>query len=134
MKASLYDRFWAKVQKTATCWLWVASRIPNGYGNIKVAGRMQLAHRVSYEMTRGPIPDGLVLDHLCRNRACVNPAHLEAVTFRENVLRGAGYTAEQARKTHCKNGHEFTAENTYVWRDQRHCRACNRIRNRKEAA
>lgn len=88
---------------------------------------MAKAHRVAFELIRGCIPNGLVLDHLCRNRGCVNPDHLEPVTFRENIMRGVGYTAQQARKTHCRHGHEFTVENTYVWRGGRICRTCRRI-------
>ena len=133
MRTTLEERFWSKVQRSATCWLWTASRGGGGYGHIKVAGRMLKAHRVAYELSRGLIPEGLVIDHLCRNRACVNPEHLEPVTFRENIIRGVGYTAVQARKTHCNRGHEFTPENTYRWRDSgaRACRACRRVTARE---
>jgi hypothetical protein len=94
---------------------------------------------VAYELAIGPIPEGLTIDHLCRNRGCVNPAHLEAVTNRTNLLRGDGIAALNARKTHCKRGHEFTPENTYVWREgTRACRACHTAqeqarRQKKEA-
>ncbi len=123
--------FWAKVDKTQTCWLWTAYTMPNGYGQFRYEGRMRLAHRLSYEWLIGPIPTGLQLDHLCRVRHCVNPAHLEPVTTRINLLRGEGFSAANARKTHCINGHEFTRDNTRSWKDSiRICRACDRERHR----
>lgn len=126
-------RFWQKVDKSAGCWLWTGAQHPAGYGHIKIAGKVEAAHRVSYEMAHGPIPDGLVIDHLCRVPACVNPDHLEAVTLVENTMRGEGYMAQQARKTHCKHGHEFTIANTYRWRSARICRACARTRSARRS-
>ena len=120
------ERFWSKVDKSGDCWVWTAGKSRDGYGNFKRDGKDLKAHRVAYELVRGSIPTGLDLDHLCRVRACVNPDHLEPVTRRENIMRGAGYTAEQARKTACKRGHEFTAENTYAWRGGRICRTCRK--------
>ena len=87
-RKSISERFWEKVDKTATCWLWRASIRNHGYGRIKVNGRAEQAHRVAYELLVGPIPEGLTLDHLCRVRLCVNPAHLEPVTQKVNIRRG----------------------------------------------
>lgn len=118
------DRFWEKVNKTEACWLWTGS-LAGGYGRFWANGHMISAHRWAYEAANGPIPDGLELDHLCRTLVCVQASHLEAVTHRENVLRGVGPAAVHARKTHCIHGHEYTPENTYKrkggWRS---CRAC----------
>lgn len=83
-----------------------------------------MAHKWAYESIVGPVPEGMELDHLCRNRACVNPAHLEAVSRRVNQLRGLSISAKNARKTHCVHGHPLTGENVYEWRGSRYCRAC----------
>jgi hypothetical protein len=125
------SRFWAKVEKTDTCWLWTGATQTNGYGRVAWDGKVPLAHRVSYELENGPVPDGLHLDHLCRVRNCVRPDHLEPVPQRTNTLRGTGLTAVNARKTHCVRGHEFTPENTGSRPDrpQRICRACKRLQN-----
>lgn len=124
-------RFWAKVDKTPTCWLWTGAINGNGYGHIKIDGRMLGAHRVSYELAGRSIPAGLDIDHLCRVHRCVNPAHLEPVTRRVNSLRGVGPLAQKARQTHCLRGHEFTPENTYVWKTTRICRACRQEYSRE---
>ncbi|MFI0233133.1 HNH endonuclease signature motif containing protein [Streptomyces sp. NPDC017086] len=124
---SVAQRFWPKVDKTDTCWLWTAHKGGGGYGRFKVEGRMVPAHRVAYELASGVIPDGFELDHLCRVRHCVNPAHLEPVTGRENTLRGQSPSAQHAIKTHCANGHPFNSSNTYLRpTGGRACRACRR--------
>jgi hypothetical protein len=117
------ERFWEKVDKTSGCWLWTAA-LWKGYGRIAVGRRMVKAHRFSYELLIGPIPDGMTIDHRCRVRSCVNPAHLEVVTNAENVMRGHGACAQHARKTHCANGHAFTDENTYVRPSRPRAREC----------
>ncbi|UYL87860.1 HNH endonuclease [Gordonia phage Malisha] len=112
------------------CWIWQAAT-QQGYGVFWLNGKQHKAHRVSYEMHRGPIPNDLQLDHLCRVRACVNPDHLDPVTPRVNTLRSFGVTALRARQTHCIHGHEFTAENTYVYAGRkRGCLTCRRKRSR----
>lgn len=125
-------RFWAKVEKNSEtmCWPWLGPiRGPKGYGSFRVNGKTIYVHRFSYELHLGPIPAGLTIDHLCRNRICVNPDHLEAVPIRVNVLRGTTLPAENAAKTHCPQGHEYTPKNTYNGhKGKRQCRACGRER------
>lgn len=128
-------RFWAKVDKTKTCWLWTAYKNAKGYGRFQFQRRSVAAHRWSYELHFGPVPNGLVLDHLCRTRHCVNPDHLEPVTSRENTLRGNTVAARHATKTHCDSGHEYTPENTRIsTAGRRYCRACVRIQSRAKRA
>ena len=134
-------RFWRKVDKNGPmpehrpelgpCWLWIAGLQTDGYGIFRIKKpkwRWAVAHRWSYENFRGAIPFGLTLDHLCRVRLCVNPQHLEPVTNRENILRGIGVTAKNARKTHCKRGHSFDEENIYhrPGKNGRACRMCRK--------
>jgi hypothetical protein len=124
------EMFWANVEKTAACWWWRGTLNPDGYGRFHLEGE-QLAHRIAYRLTLGPIPAGRCLDHLCRNRACVNPAHVEATTLQVNILRGAGRAAREARATHCLRGHPFDETNTLIRKDGgRFCRACGRVRGR----
>ena len=113
------------------CWLWTGALNPDGYGKFKVRGKRIGAHRWAHERFRWPIPPGLEIDHLCRQRSCVNPDHLEVVTGRENTLRGNAPAAQLARRTHCMRGHPFDEANTYRTRKgERRCRICNRERLR----
>ena len=140
---SLSERFEKKYQVNKEgCWIWVSRMNPYGYGvltDYPIDGyhekRIQ-AHRFAYEKYRGKIPEGLVIDHLCRNRACVNPWHLEITTAKTNILRGMGISAKEAKQTHCKRGHPFSQDNTYlrIRKDgsvHRDCRECHRITRRK---
>ncbi len=121
-------RFWSKVVAGPNgCWLWIGSRNSKGYGRFMLDGRSQSTHRVAYSALVGEIPTGLVIDHLCRVRGCVNPAHLEPVTVRENSLRGETVNARNASRTHCPGGHPYDEENTYLFRGVwRRCRECNK--------
>ena len=130
------DHFSTKIKKTSGCWLWAGTIDNNGYGKFEVTierfvRRVFSSHRFSYELYKGPIPAGLHIDHLCRVRNCVNPEHLEVVTPRENVLRGIGLSAINSKKTHCKNGHEFTPGNTRIKKGSRICISCARESDRK---
>lgn len=132
-RRTMEERFEAKIDRSrGECWLWTGRLAPNGYGVFAPGPKSRLVHRFSYEYFVGPIPEGLHIDHLCRVRHCVNPAHLEAVTQRENLRRGIGFPGENSRKTHCDHGHEFTPENTYVYpsNGKRKCRTCHRAHQR----
>lgn len=154
MRGTLEERFWAKVSKDGDggCWLWTGSRRGTGYGYISVGRRKNApAHRVSYAINVGAIPNGLHIDHLCRVRHCVNPAHLEPVTCKENIIRGhvaRGTRNPKVRtglpqcqqRTHCKHGHPFDPVNTYWYRRSatgyltRSCRTCRTIQSRDRRA
>lgn len=130
-KTPAHERILMRIQVTASgCWEFTGAR-SNGYGHVRVDGRAVLVHRVMYEFAVAPIPDGLVIDHLCRNKACCNPQHLEPVTYSVNYLRGdrsstEGYRAQLERaKTECPYGHEYDEANTYITRrGHRQCRKC----------
>ena len=112
------------------CWEWTGKIASNGYGHTTIKGKCLLAHRAFYSHAKGEIPEGLTIDHLCRNKRCVNPDHLEAVTSRENTLRASNAPAAMNHvKTHCKRGHELSGANLYLrqrgCRTERWCRKCN---------
>lgn len=146
-KATTEERFWAKVNRDGPipefaphlgpCWLWTASLFASGHPQFHFYGKNGRAHRYAYLTWVGPIPAGKELDHLCHVRHCVRPSHLEAVTRLENILRGdlpGILRARFAAQTHCKNGHEFTPENTYVCKEgRRHCTTCSLARQRRPA-
>jgi hypothetical protein len=111
----------------AGCWIWQRALDRSGYGGFRAGDRIYRAHRYGYELMVGPIPEGLQIDHLCRVRACVNPAHLEPVTSRENSLRGDTFLARSLGRTKCAEGHPFDDVNTYRSPDGRRvCRICRR--------
>jgi hypothetical protein len=136
------ERFWLYVTRGSVdeCWEWRGCR-QRGYGIFGVGVKTLRAYRWLYELERGPIPEGRQLDHLCRNRACVNPAHLEPVTRKQNILRGECPSAVNARKTHCVNGHHLSGANVKMKRQSnkrggyfRRCRLCSRNETRKRRA
>jgi hypothetical protein len=115
------------------CWLWIGGKTRGGYGKFQLCSKTCLAHRVAYELFIGPIDCGLQIDHLCRNRGCVNPEHLEPVTCRENLLRGNTLQAENSAKTHCPKGHAYSPENTYRHKDGRRvCKSCRRLADNQD--
>lgn len=142
MNSSISDRFWAKVNKTETCWLWTGSKTPDGYGGFWVGGRLRRAHRFSYESFVGTLDVNLQIDHLCKVPSCVRPSHLEQVTQRENMRRGNCESTLNAAKTECPKGHQYSDENTRINKRphsrNRVCRTCdnaaNLIRSRKRRA
>lgn len=139
-EAARWARFMSRVQKTETCWLWTGGRDHGGYGSARWGTTVLKAHRVAYGHLVGPIPAGLVLDHLCRIRHCVNPAHLEAVTLEENNRRGnavrdyskRNYRNANMLKTHCIHGHPLAGNNLYVYGEngRRRCKTCATGRQR----
>lgn len=134
------DHFWSKVRKVdGACWVWTGSRNPNGYGRFLVSTRptrYKMAHRLAYEASVGPIPSGLTIDHLCFNKLCVNPAHLEPVTLEENLRRamdaGRGIAAVQRAKVNCSAGHPLSGDNLHIdVYGFRRCKACGAARQRE---
>lgn len=126
IKQRLLDKI--RIDDKTGCWIWTASIGGPGYGQLSVCGRPHAAHRLSYQVHVGEIPEGLFIDHLCRNRPCINPAHLEPVTHQVNMARGMGGKAHAQRmreRTHCKKGHPLTPDNIqWAERGKRHCKIC----------
>ena len=120
-------------QHESGCWNWIACRHTNGYGKLGYQGRTWLAHRCVYTILVGDIPDGLVLDHVCRNRLCVNPSHLRPCTNRENILAPGSQSpsALQAQRTACQVGHPLSGDNLYLYEGKRDCLTCRRERTRR---
>jgi hypothetical protein len=128
------ERFKAKFVVAANgCWQWTASAHPKGYGQFRGLAGEQYAHRAAYKFRHGEIPFGCEVDHLCKNRGCVNPDHLEAVPHRENMRRSDALMGINSRKTHCLQGHPFDSKNTYVYSTtgRRFCRMCGVQRARR---
>lgn len=127
------QRFWLKVSKTHSCWNWMGCRNALGYGFFYTNKHTVSAHRFSYELLKDKIPKNMIIDHLCRNRSCVNPEHMEVVTQRENVLRGLTIPAINSKKTQCVHGHSYTPQNTFYRKvsGKRECRTCQQLRCKK---
>jgi hypothetical protein len=126
------QRFWRRVNKTETCWLWKGYRNEYGYGRFAFGNKTLYAHRFAYELLVAPIPEGLQIDHLCRVRHCVNPDHLEAVPQSVNILRGTGPAARNHDATECTHGHPFDEDNTYIRPNgSRSCKQCHRLTVRR---
>lgn len=126
------QRFLSQVETTSGCWTWRGFLNDGGYGRFTIMGEPVYAHRFSHEHFVGAIPDGFEVDHLCKNPGCVRPSHLEAVAPRVNNLRSSSRAAENARRTHCVNGHELVGENVAITVSggvrRRRCRVCSRLR------
>lgn len=131
LTAEQQKKFWSKVVQGGGCWVWAGMHSDRGYGAFMAEGKRYMAHRVAYALTFGDPSPEMDVDHLCRNRGCCNPAHLEAVTHRENLLRGNGFAGRNSRKNHCAQGHEFTPENTGLnARGYRQCQTCKNAKTK----
>lgn len=133
MSESQYiGRFLKKIQVLDNgCWQWTGGKNLKNYGRFTYAGRLQPSHRFAYFYFYNEIDETLTIDHLCKNHSCVNPLHLEQVTIRENIFRGNGVSVINSQKTHCSKGHEFSLDNVYIWKNERRCIKCSRIRCRE---
>lgn len=133
---TLPERFMKYVMLSETgCWNWCGCRRSDGYGSIMVDGKTELAHRVSYRLLSGDIPEGTVIHHRCFNRRCVNPEHLEPTSRRDNTLNGTSPSALAARKTHCPQGHPYSGNNLlFTTKGGRLCRICRDISNGRRPA
>ena len=121
-------RFWEKVNKTENCWEWVGAKSVDGYGRMTIDDKGINAHRIAYEWLVGEIPKGLVIDHLCRVRCCVNPAHMRITTHLENIRAGEAPTIQIWKSSKCKRGHDLTGHNAIVRKDGwRRCRTCTNV-------
>ncbi len=139
------ERLLDLIDKDRDCWVWTGSTNHAGYGRLTTGSRTdntrrtRSAHRVSYEVFKGEIPDGLTIDHLCRNRKCINPEHLEAVTIKENIHRGNPLWKQESARTHCPKGHEYTEDNIYRYATKhggfcRNCKTCMKARTKRRYA
>lgn len=120
----IINRFANMVDFTESCWNWTGCKNKDGYGRVSINGVNHYPHRWFYELSYGKVKDGLELDHKCHNTSCCNPDHLDEVTHLENMRRSFGN--QNTKKTHCKNGHEFTKENTWNYNGRRHCKICKK--------
>ena len=127
---SLQRRVFPRIREVGSCWEWSGAK-SKGYGIVGYRQKNVYLHRLMYELRFGPIPRGLTIDHLCRNRACCNPEHMEVVTAGENTLRGETLTRANKAKTHCPRGHAYDSANTYRMRHSRYCKKCLSIRRRR---
>jgi hypothetical protein len=133
---STIERFYAAIRTDLStgCWNWTKWTDRGGYGGFRHQGKLVLTHRFAYEYFREPIPSGLQIDHLCRNRACCNPWHLEVITAEDHCQRSPiSPTAVNARKVYCKRGHEFTRDNTYHGTNGRECLICKQMLRKRRA-
>ena len=129
-------RFFAKVDKLKSgCWVWKGSTVRGRsglrYGQFWHGKKLHIAHRISYQHNVAPIPEGLTIDHVCRNTLCVNPNHLRVLSLRDNILAGTGPTARNAKKTHCPQGHPLSGDNLRAGRIGRECRICNNLSDKR---